>query len=1079
MFTIGILLFGLVSLSRLNVNLLPEISYPTLTVRADYPGAAPGEIENLISKPVEEALGVVKNVRQVRSISRIGRSDVVMEFAWGTDMNHAVLDVREKLDALALPLEASRPVILRFDPSLDPIMRYAVFHKPDTAPGLASDSLRADYVSQQIHNETSSGYINRLKSLRVFADEQLKKELESAAGVASVKVSGGFEEEIQILVDQQRLSHLNLPIEQITRVLRAENVNLSGGRLEEGSQQYLVRTLNQFQTVSQIGDVIVGQAGDRPVYLKDVAGIRESYKEREAITRLNGMEAVEIAIYKEGDANTVAAAQSVKARMANIERILPSDMELTNVYDQSRYIESAVNEVVNAAVIGGILAVIILYLFLRNFWTTVIISISIPVSVIATFNMMYGYDISLNIMSLGGIALGVGLLVDNSIVVLENISRHRAMGKSVPDSAREGAGEVGMAVVASTLTTIAVFFPLVFVEGIAGQLFRDQALTVTFALLASLVVAITLIPMMASLGDRQKTAGDSEPAREPKTRFGRWTRSVRVFIFFNIPVFTIRCIRKGIRGLAAAFLFIMKPVFWLFDRGYGAIDKVYPKVIGSALHRKSLVAAIAFLLFGGTLMLLPQIGMELIPSLSQGEFRVEFNLPQGTPLDRTDNALMRVQQASTGVAGINSVFSVAGTGNRMDANPDQGGENWGEFNVKLAAGSVRSDEETVMKELRRDLQRIPDLQYKFSRPALFTFKTPVEIEVSGYELNDLKTGSDRIAEKLAASGRFADVKTTMEHGSPEVRILFDREKASSLGLQVHEVADRVVSSIRGDIASRFFWQDRRIDMLVRVSDADRASIDQIRRMIINPGSDRPVTLDAIAEIQTGIGPGEIRRSGQQRVALVTANLNYGDLGSAAEEISHILEATPMPYATYSRIAGQNEEMASSFRSLIFALLLAVFLVYLVMASQFESLMHPFVILFTIPLAAIGAIWALFITGSTISVVVFIGLILLAGIVVNNAIVLIDLINQLRQKGMEKTAAIIEGGRLRLRPIVMTTLTTTLGLLPLAIGFGDGAELRAPMAITVIGGLIISTLLTLIVIPVMYALLDRKKYQPEN
>ncbi|MEX1123305.1 MAG: efflux RND transporter permease subunit, partial [Balneolales bacterium] len=706
MFTIGILLFGMVSLSRLQVNLLPEISYPTLTVRADYPGAAPAEIENLISKPIEEALGVVKNAQQVRSISRIGQSDVVMEFTWGTDMNHAILDVREKLDALTLPLEASRPVILRFDPSLDPIMRYTVYLKQDTTATIAPpDSIQADFASQNTSTETSPDDINRQKSLRVFADEQLKKEIESAAGIASVKVSGGFEEEIQILMDQQRMAHLNLSIEQVSGVLSAENVNLSGGRLEEGSQQYLVRTLNQFQTVAQVGDVIIGQTGDRPVYLKDVAEVRESYKEREAITRLNGLEAVEIAIYKEGDANTVAAAQSVKARMVNIEQILPDNMELTQVYDQSKYIESAVSEVINAAVIGGIFAVIILYLFLRNFWTTFIISVSIPVSVIATFNMMYGYDISLNIMSLGGIALGIGLLVDNSIVVLENIARHRAMGKSVVESAREGAGEVGMAVVASTLTTIAVFFPLVFVEGIAGQLFRDQALTVTFALLASLIVAITLIPMMASMGDQSKAIADNEPPRIPKTRFGGWMRNARIFIFTTIPVFVVRWIGRGIKALAAGVLSLLQPIFWLFDKGYGAIEDIYPGIIEFALKRKIMVMATAILLFAGTFLLLPRIGVELIPSLSQGEFRVEFSLPQGTPMERTDNALLQVQTASKEVTGISSIFSVAGTGNRMDANPDQGGENWGELNVMLKDGSGREDEERVMQELRKDLQR--------------------------------------------------------------------------------------------------------------------------------------------------------------------------------------------------------------------------------------------------------------------------------------------------------------------------------------------------------------------------------------
>ncbi|MEX0771489.1 MAG: efflux RND transporter permease subunit [Balneolaceae bacterium] len=1093
MFTIGILLFGMVSLSRLKVNLLPELSYPSLTVRTEYPGAAPAEIENLVSKPVEEALGVIKNVQQVRSVSRTSQSDVMIEFNWGANMDYAILDVREKLDALQLPLEASRPVILRFDPSLEPIMRYALHIRTgeqdrrnladggnadgEVLPVSAQDAETSDEINNRPQKGISASFnIDELKSLRIFGDEILKKELESAPGVASVKISGGLEEEIQILADQQRMSHLGIPIERITSILNAENVNLSGGRLEEGSQQYLVRTLNQFESVEQIQDVVITHQNGSPVYLRDLAEIRRSYKEREAVTRLNGMEAVEIAIYKEGDANTVAAANAVKARMDRVQELLPPEMAFVKVYDQSEFIESAVNEVVNAGIIGGILAVIILYLFLRNFWTTIIISVSIPVSVIATFNLMYGNDITLNIMSLGGIALGIGLLVDNSIVVLENIARHREKGKSITEAAREGAGEVGMAVVASTLTTVAVFFPLIFVEGIAGQLFRDQALTVTFALLASLLVAITLIPMMASLGDR-RTTEPSEDIKipEPKTRLGRGLRRMRLFVFTTLPTFLLRNLLKVFRGISRGILVLLNPLLNLFEKSYQSISDIYAGLLNRALRHKLWVILMALLMLAGSAALIPHIGIELIPSLSQGEFRVDFNYPPGTPLEKTDQSIRRVQQASLLLDGVASTYGVAGTGTRMDANPDEGGENRGELSVMLPDGSGRNQEEQVMQQMRLELEQIPGLQYNFSRPALFTFKTPVEIEIFGFDLERLKEAGDQIAARLSASPRFADVNSTLEQGSPEVRIEFDRDKAASLGLQVHDVAQRVVSNLRGDVATRFSWRDRKIDVLVRVQESDRESVHQIGELIVNPDSDRPVSLDAIATVHIGTGPAEIRRVAQQRVALVSANLNFGSLDEAAREISGILDNAVLPYGIHAQIGGQNEEMNASFRSLLFALLLAIFLVYLVMASQFESLLHPFIILFTIPLAGVGAILALYVTGSTISVVVFIGLILLAGIVVNNAIVLIDLINQLRAEGMEKMAAIAEGARSRLRPILMTTLTTTLGLLPLAIGFGDGSELRAPMAITVIGGLLVSTLLTLVVIPVVYALLDRKAY----
>ena len=1076
MFTVAILLFGIVSLSRLKVNLLPDLSYPTLTIRTEFEGAAPIEIENLISKPIEEAVGVVKGVKLVRSISRAGQSDVVLEFAWGTNMDIANLDVISKLDAIQLPLQAKKPVTLRFDPTLDPIIRYALYFDEESTDSTTKNSSNIEYASlREVENLKS---ITQLKQLRIIAEEQLKKNLESSTGVASVKISGGLEEEIQVNIDQQRLAYLNIPIETVTQILRAENVNLSGGRLEEGTQQYLVRTLNEFLNVDQIRNVVVARQNGNTIYLKDVATVEQAYKEREAITRLDGKEAVEIAIYKEGDANTVAVADMVKERIENIRNVLPKKIKLGKVYDQSIFISSAVNEVMVSGIIGGILAIFVLYFFLRNFWATLIISVSIPVSIIATFNLMYGNDITLNIMSLGGIALGIGMLVDNSIVVLENIARHKAMGKTALQAANDGAGEVGTAVIASTLTTVAVFFPLVFVDGIAGQLFRDQALTVTFSLIASLVVAITLIPMMSSLGERKKQYSPLE-LKEPRTAVGRFFRVLRLFFFYTIPAFITKIIRLIVKGVSLVLKFIFSPFVYLFDQVYKGTETFYLSFLKASLNNRPFVLFIAIAAFVGSLFLGKQIGIELIPQLSQGEFKVEFRLPPGTPIEQTDLALKKVQDATKVATHVNSTLAVAGTGNRMDANPDEGGENSGELNVLLTSGSSSLEEEQTMASMRNSLATVPGLQYKFSRPALFSFSTPVEVEISGFDLDKLREVSQKITQKLDANNRFADVKSTMEIGSPEIQILFDRDRAAALGLQVSEVANRIVSNVRGDVATRYSWRDRKIDVLVRAQESDRSSIDEIKNLVVNPGSERSIPLSAIASVQVANGPSEIRRVSQQRVAIISANLAYGDLGEAAQEVQQILDQTTMPTGIFARIAGQNQEMSDSFQSLIFALSLAVFLVYLVMASQFESLLHPFIILFTIPLALIGAILALYITNTTISVVVFIGLILLAGIVVNNAIVLIDLINQLRERGMEKTEAIMEGGKSRLRPILMTTLTTTLGLLPLAIGFGDGAELRAPMGITVIGGLLVSTLLTLVVIPVMYSLMDRKNYSTES
>jgi HAE1 family hydrophobic/amphiphilic exporter-1 len=1062
MFTVAVVLFGFVSFTRLKLNLLPELNYPTLTVRTEYVGAAPAEIENLVSKPIEETVGVVKNVRKVSSISRTGQSDVLLEFNWGTNMEMASLEVREKLDSLELPLEVKRPTILRFDPSLDPIIRLGFFREA------SPDENKQNTLVEGFDEEG-------LKYLRRFANEEIKKELESALGAAAVKVSGGLEDEIQVLMDQEKLAKLNIPEEEIIRILAAENVNLSGGRLEEGTRQFLVRTLNQFQTVKEIGDVIITSINGAPVYLRDVASVRHGYKERQAVIRFEGKEAVEIAIYKEGDANTVSVGREIDQRLSQVRKTLPPGFKLTKVYDQSGFITNAVDEVILAAFIGGILAIVILYFFLRNFWSTVIISLSIPVSVIATFNLMYGADLTLNIMSLGGIALGIGMLVDNSIVVLENISRHRGLGKDGVTAARDGAGEVGGAVTASTLTTIAVFFPLVFVKGIAGQLFSDQALTITFALVASLVVALTLIPMLAALQGRKKEVltDTSMEKPGPKTRVGRWLYKIKVFLFTSLPAFFISLFIRLVRFLSRGFHFVFGPLFNGFSRTYLAVDKRYPNLLKWALAHKAIVLITAVGLFVSSLVLVPQLGVELIPQLSQGEFRVEFRLPPGTPLERTDEVIARVQSAAARMKHISTVFSVAGSGNRMDANPEQGGENWGEMSVMMKKGSERLQEQEAMADIREHMQGLPGLQYKFYRPTLFTFKTPVEVEIAGFNLEKLRSISNKIAQQMASSPRFGDVKSTMEMGYPEIQVRFNREKAARLGLPVYLIADRVVNKVRGSVATRYSWHDRKIDVLVRAREDDRATVDHIGRLIINPESARPVTLNAVADIKMDIGPSEIRRVGQERTALVTANLNYGDLGAAAQEIHQIIKNTNIPNDMTAQLVGQNEEMAISFKSLQFALLLAIFLVYLVMASQFESFIHPLVIIFSIPLALIGAVLALWITGSTISVVVFIGLILLAGIVVNNAIVLIDLINKLRAKGMKKEEAILKGGRSRLRPIVMTMLTTVLGLLPLAIGMGEGAEVRAPMAITVIGGLTVSTLLTLVVIPVVYSLMDRK------
>ncbi|HEX2138356.1 MAG TPA: efflux RND transporter permease subunit [Woeseiaceae bacterium] len=1044
MFTTAIALFGFVSLSRLNVNLLPDIAYPTVTIRTELTGAAPLEVENLLTKPIEEAVGVIRNVRLVRSVSRSGQSDVTLEFAWGTDMDIAGVDVREKIDIVELPLEASRPLLLRFDPSSEPILRLGLLQKESEAGGsVASEA--------------------GLKALRRLAEDRIKNDLEAEEGTAAVKVSGGLEDEIEIKVDQQRLSQLGLTIEQVAERIRAENVNLSGGRLEEGSQRFLVRTINEFQTVEGFADAIVANVAGRPVYLRDVATVTRGYKEREAITRVKGRESVELAVYKEGDANTVQVANRLERRLEGVRETLPEDLELIEIYDQSDFIAAAIDEVTSAAVYGGLLAIVVLYGFLRDARATAVIALAIPISVVGTFLLMYANDVSLNIMSLGGIALAVGMLVDNAIVVLDNIVRKKEAGNDNMEAAKLGTSEVAGAVLASTLTTIAVFFPMVFISGIAGQLFRDQALTVTFALIFSLIVALTLIPMLAALGSRSRYARVEAEAMTPPNRF---TRGVAVLV---------RAVGLLFIGVRRLFWLLLWVPSWLFRRLEASVAQRYAPLLEWSLRHRLVVVAGAALVFAGSMLLVPRLGTELIPQLAQGEFSVDLRLAPGSPLIETDRIIQAAHRATEEIESIELTYSVAGTGNRLDANPIEAGENAGTLNVTLAPGAGRAEEEAVMDALRDVLSRLPGVQYEFKRPTLMSFTSPLQVEISGYDLVALGAVNQRIVDAMSSSDRFTDIKTTVEQGNPEIQILFDQERAANLGLSVRDVADRVVANVRGELATRYTWRDRKIDVLVRSVDTQDASIEEIRQLIVNPAAERPVTLDSVAAVGVARGPSEIRRVAQERVALVTANIAYGDLGAAAAEAREIIATTPMPGGVTAMVSGQNEEMQASFRSMQFALVLAVFLVYLVMASQFESLIHPFVILFTIPLALVGAVLALFVTGTTVNVVAFIGVIMLAGIVVNNAIVLVDKINQLRADGLGKTAAILAGGRARLRPILMTTLTTVLGLLPMAIGVGEGAEVRTPMAITVIGGLIASTLLTLVVIPVVYSLLDRKAF----
>jgi len=1248
MVVIGICVFGYISYQQLPLNLMPEISYPSLTVRTEYTGTAPEEIETTISRPVEQALGVVNNLVSLQSISKAGQSDVILEFTWDTDMNQATSDVREKLDQVFLPEEVKRPLILRYDPSLDPIMRLGLF------------------------GERSLFY------LRYLAEEDIKRKLETVEGVAAVKIKGGLEEEIRVELNEQQLTIIGIDIQQVKNRLSQENINLAGGNLKEGETEYIVRTLNEFKDVSEISEIVIGNWNGREIKIGDVAEVKRTSKEREIITRINGKESVEIEIYKEADANIVNVAKVVsniifgtaeqqafvksleaaekdndkkpvveekgpqpksgrgmaqlqKKQMTNfIAYNLPEGVGIDKLSDQSIFIENAVNEVKSTAVIGGILAVIILFIFLRNFTITMIIGISIPISVVATFAPMKMFSVSMNIMSLGGLALGIGMLVDNSIVVLESISRCREEGDGLLQATIRGVGEVGGAVFASTLTTIAVFFPIVFVEGVAGQIFGDMSLTVVFSLLASLAVALFLIPMLSSRNTSKYIAGAqitqlmknniiSYSTEEPMKRLSgggkkneTWIQTantgfayiikttglaitkiflvflallitlvkfvtlpfvwpfipivafltkIKIFKFnvmevlfryaknpdfwffknikniwpkylvngsfpafyedlkkifkrftgkslviktglvillplsliffiikylfqigiellFRISHFVITLVSIIIKYLYLVTLILFAPpsklIFVLFNSTYAKVESGYPRLLTWSLNNRGTVIGTMVVLFLlSVFVVAPQIGSELIPEVHQGEFNLELTYPVGLPAEMTDERVVPIQDYVTNLDGVKMVATVVGIDKKESTKTDEG-ENTAKLTITLARGSsVITEEERLIKLIRGHMTNYSGVQSKISRPTLFSFKTPIEVQIRGFSLLNLQSVASEVETRMKQVPGLFDVKANIQRGNPEVQIIYNRQLLSRYGLNIRDVASIVRNKVRGDVATEFKEEDRRIDVLVRVRDADKETIDNLRRLVINPGSSIPLSLEAVAEIKVNEGPSEIRRIDQQRTALVTASISGRDLGSVSEDIFEILSVIKMPDDFTFDLAGQNKEMETSLNSLMLALSLAVFLVYIVMASQFESFLHPFIIIFTIPLAFIGVVIFLYLFSIPASVVVFLGGIMLAGIVVNNAIVLVDYINQLRERGMDKITAILTAGKVRLRPIIMTTSTTALGLLPMAIGMGDGAEIRAPMAITVIIGLLTSTVLTLVVIPTVYSVLDRK------
>jgi len=1171
MLFLTLVVLGWKSYQGLSITLMPDISYPTLTVRTEYEGAAPEDVEKLVTRPLEETLSIVNGMVSISSVSSPGLSEIVLEFTWGTDMNDALQEVRDRLDLFEPPKEITeKPVILRYDPSLDPVMRVAI-----------AGSDFSDIADPQYRSELA---MRELMSIREAAERRIKSDLEAEAGIAQALVKGGAQEEIQVLVDSERCKTLGISLTEVATVLAQQNINLSGGSLREGKSEYLVRTLNEFEDITEIRNSIVGAPNGRQVRLIDVADVTAGQKERETIVRINGAEAVALDIYKEGDANTVEVCNKLKealgferpatvfsgivARMAeeqkkqaaakgitlpdspmeklrkSIQAHLPPNARFVLVSEQARFIEGAIKEVKDSAVMGGLLALAILYLFLREWRSTLVIGLAIPISIMTTFIPMFMRDITLNIMSLGGLALGVGMLVDNSIVVLESIFRCREEGDSLKDAAQRGTHEVAGAVTASTLTTVAVFFPIAFVEGIAGQIFGDLALTVTFSLLASLLTALYLNPVLVSGGGLNLShqrdaiwvlrAYRTARASRPQSRWAAalsslpygvrhaWTWTCKTIQDSLTPIYTslrnvanepslaaiARCVghlallpfiltvaalQIGLSGLremiitalfAASLIVIALVILGRktigriaslpldgFNAAFTSFRGVYSRTLRQSLH----IAPVAFAVMVGLALhaayVSTTLGQELIPPLKQGEFGIHMEAPPGTRLEDTE---LRAKQLEQIVVADSDVASVSvDIGREKSKASGERGENIAQFTVVLKnpkENSERQDE--IIERLRHEIAAVSSDEITFTLPALFSFKTAVELQIRGDDLDELKQiGEDALAAISNIEG-LKDPELSVKRGYPEIIVELDRDLLAARNISPFTVAQRLRTEVQGDVATQFSRRGDKVDIRVRSDQGRLSSLEDLRRVSIvekNP----PIPLSAVADITVKDGPSEIRRIDQRQVVLIQANVTGIDLGAVSDQIQRRLAAVHKPADYVFVLGGQNRELQTSFSSLWFALFLAAFLVYVVMACQFESLIHPALVMFTVPLALIGVIYTLTALGISLSVVVFIGGLVLVGIVVNNGIVLIDYINQLRARGKSMEEAIVEAGQARLRPVLMTAITTILGLVPMALWSGEGAEMRQPLAITVVSGLTVATLLTLYIVPIVYYMFGGK------
>ncbi|MBW1689336.1 MAG: efflux RND transporter permease subunit [Deltaproteobacteria bacterium] len=1003
MLTLIVCLFGVISFFRVGIDMMPDLEYPFVSVVTTYEGVASEDIENLITRPIEEAVSTTKRVKTVRSISKEGVSVVMVEFEWGTLLDFAAQDVRDKLSWITdfLPEDSDSPMVVKFNMSDSPILFYGV-------TGMA-DTIR----------------------LRKYLNDNVKPRIERLDGVASCWVAGGLEREINVFVDRDRLRAYHLSLDQVIGTLRTENLNVSAGHVTRGYTEYLVRTMGEYKSLEPIANTIVGMHNGTPIYIKDIAAVKDTHKEVRSYSRTNRKDSLVMMILKQSGANTVTVIDRVKRALKEMRAEIPEGVEFHAVMDFSRIIKKVVKRTTFNAVEGAILAVMVILLFLGNWRPTLIIFLAIPLSVITTFMGIYGMGYTFNIMTLGGLALGIGMLVDNAVVVIENTFRHLdELKEDRREAAKSGATEVGMAITASTLTTVAVFLPMVLTSGMAGKLSRPLAVTVCLALFASLFVSLTIVPMIAStiLGGRRDEAGKG-PAR---LRF------------------------EPIRG-------------------------AYRRMLRWALGHRVVVLAATVALFAGSIYMVPQMGLEFMPKQDIPVLSMMAKMPVGTNLDETNRVIAQVEDTIIKQPETEHMALVIGLSeaSKMDLAWGMGTTDVNEAQIfaRLMDKEKRtrlSDE--ITEAVRSGLPRVKEAEFVFVDLGEMMMgggsESPVEVKVFGKDLPVLKEVCESIAQRCRGIPGLKDVELSLKATKPEIRIEVDREKAARLGLTVGTVGRAVKEALLGIVAGKYRIGGDEYDIRVRFQGFDRNSVTDIKNINIPSPLGPQIPLYQIASIGYGKGPVEITRENQERKVTVKGNTFGRDMGSIVRDIQDKVARIRIPDGYFVKFGGRYQDMQEAFSSLAWALVIAILLVYMIMAAQFESLLTPFVIMFTVPLAFIGVVFGLLAFGKTLSVPSVMGISILTGIVVNNAIVMIDYINRLRKRGIAFAEAIVEGAAVRLRPILITAITTILGMLPMALSQSEGAELRSPMAVAVASGLLFSTFLTLFIIPIVYSIVNR-------